>query len=371
MTITQDHSTAQVPDVSHGSIVRILEVQMSDREHFVGGIGRVIASGMADGQPFINIRLGEHDLEQVVTAMQWEVLVDALSDSPRRYTLVSHGVTGSGGNDLSAGSLVRVISPLSGDRSWTIGRTGEARTCGDLCVIVDLKDPDSGLMRGVHCDRWEVIAVPVATLRAAEEPPIVGPFGAPDVPEGTRIRAVRVRGVTRMEGLEGTVLRHQPDDVRGTGFSESALQGSNGVYCRFDNGDAWYVEQWQVLAEAPVAVETPVVETPVEEPVAPVAPIDGTQTPEYRELLSKYAQSIDIINARIGDEANDRGWCSDYERVLEEVNRELQSIGSPFEMVGRQREYRVSWSEDYTITVTRSTVVTAGSESEAEGIARS
>ena len=66
--------------------------------------------------------------------------------------------------------------------------------------------------------------------------------------------------------------------------------------------------------------------------------------------------AIDMIGQRLIEESEKRGWCSEFDEIIQEVNG---SMPGPFELPTRVKEYNVNWTETYTITVYRSTTVEA------------
>lgn len=92
---------------------------------------------------------------------------------------------------------------------------------------------------------------------------------------------------------------------------------------------------------------------------------------EWREkhdtIRSQAFDAIDMIGQRLIEESERRGWCSEFDQIIEEVNSNLPG---PFLLPSREREYEVTWSETYYVTVNRSITVTARNESEAEDYAR-
>lgn len=72
--------------------------------------------------------------------------------------------------------------------------------------------------------------------------------------------------------------------------------------------------------------------------------------------------AINIIGERLIQESQDRAWCSEFDEIIEDVNGKLPG---PFLLPTRERDYEVSWTETYTVTVHRSTVVTARNEEHA------
>lgn len=80
----------------------------------------------------------------------------------------------------------------------------------------------------------------------------------------------------------------------------------------------------------------------------------------------QFMDSIDIISERLLSEAENRGWCSEYDDIVQDINSALPL----YEMETREREYTVSWTETYVIRVDRSETYTAKNPEEAEDQAR-
>lgn len=70
-------------------------------------------------------------------------------------------------------------------------------------------------------------------------------------------------------------------------------------------------------------------------------------------------RAIQIIGDRLIQESEDRQWCSEFDEIIDDVNRALPGW---LQLPVREREYEVSWTETYTLTVHRSTTVTARNE---------
>jgi hypothetical protein len=82
----------------------------------------------------------------------------------------------------------------------------------------------------------------------------------------------------------------------------------------------------------------------------------------HDEAKEQARRAISIIGERLIQESNDRDWCSEFDNIIETVNGQLPSW---LELPVRKREYEVTWSEEYTITVHRSATVTARDEQDA------
>jgi hypothetical protein len=80
----------------------------------------------------------------------------------------------------------------------------------------------------------------------------------------------------------------------------------------------------------------------------------------------QFSDSINVIGKALMEEAERRGWCSEYDEFVESINSQL-----PFhDLPTREREYEVTWTESYIVRVDRSVTYTAKSPEEAEDLAR-
>lgn len=77
---------------------------------------------------------------------------------------------------------------------------------------------------------------------------------------------------------------------------------------------------------------------------------------KHDTIRSQAFDAIDMIGQRLIEESEKRGWCSEFDEIIQEVNA---SMPGPFELPTRVKEYNVCWSETYTVTVYRSTTVEA------------
>lgn len=85
---------------------------------------------------------------------------------------------------------------------------------------------------------------------------------------------------------------------------------------------------------------------------------------EFRQQTWK---CLEIIGERLIQEAENRGWCEEFDRIIDEVNDELPGA---FALPMRQHEYEVTWTQTVTVNVDMSATFTARSEEEAEEMAR-
>jgi hypothetical protein len=82
----------------------------------------------------------------------------------------------------------------------------------------------------------------------------------------------------------------------------------------------------------------------------------------HDNLKHQAFDAIRIIGERLIRESNDRGWCSEFDEIIDDVNA---SLPGPFALPTRERDFVVSWTEQYTVTVRRSATVTARDEDSA------
>lgn len=87
---------------------------------------------------------------------------------------------------------------------------------------------------------------------------------------------------------------------------------------------------------------------------------------KYDKAMDEARRAISAIGERLITESNDRDWCSEFDEIIDDVNGNLPGW---LQLPTRERDYTVSWTETYTITVNRSTSVTARNEEQACNIA--
>ena len=77
---------------------------------------------------------------------------------------------------------------------------------------------------------------------------------------------------------------------------------------------------------------------------------------KYDDIRTDAMRAISTIGDRLICESNDRNWCSEFDEIIDDVNNALPGW---LQLPTREREYEVRWTETYTVTVCRSTTVTA------------
>ena len=77
-------------------------------------------------------------------------------------------------------------------------------------------------------------------------------------------------------------------------------------------------------------------------------------TKMYRQILADADKAMLVISGRLITESQDRDWCDEFDNIIEEVNEELPSR---FQLEARERDYNVTWTETYIVTVQRNEIV--------------
>lgn len=83
---------------------------------------------------------------------------------------------------------------------------------------------------------------------------------------------------------------------------------------------------------------------------------------KYDQAREEAMRAIAMIGDRLIQESNDRNWCSEFDGLIDDANENLPGW---LQLPVRERDYEVSWTESYTVTVSRSTTVTARNEEHA------
>ena len=89
-------------------------------------------------------------------------------------------------------------------------------------------------------------------------------------------------------------------------------------------------------------------------------------TKMYRKIYADADQAMEIISRRLIEEAQDRDWCDEFDHIIEEVNEKLPSR---FQLEARERNYNITWTETYTVTIQRHVNLDATSADAAHDLA--
>lgn len=88
---------------------------------------------------------------------------------------------------------------------------------------------------------------------------------------------------------------------------------------------------------------------------------------EFNEFKENAYKALEIIGDRLISESDHRGWCDEFDRIIDEVN---ESLPGNFQLPTRERDYEVEWTEYVTVQVSCSTTVRARNQIDAVDAAR-
>ena len=74
----------------------------------------------------------------------------------------------------------------------------------------------------------------------------------------------------------------------------------------------------------------------------------------HNKLRTEAQGAIQFIGERLIEESERRDWCSEFDSIIDDVNMGLPAWG---QLPDRTREYTVTWSEEYRVTVQRQATV--------------
>lgn len=176
---------------------------------------------------------------------------------------------------------------------------------------------------------------------------------------GTKVRALYIPSITDTindDGATGQIVEvtevreSQPHNDRSGEWTSGPV-----AYAKFERSTGYtqlfYMSEWEVVTDD---------ESPVPAP-------EQTETDLLRQRLTDLQQQYDrqrneamntltIISDRLIAEANNRGWCNEYDEIVERINNDLPNW---LQLAEREGEYEVTWTETYTVTIDRTATVTA------------
>jgi predicted RNase H-like nuclease (RuvC/YqgF family) len=175
-----------------------------------------------------------------------------------------------------------------------------------------------------------------------------------DLKAGDKIKALAVPGLSDQQVTElspGVYLRHS-----------SVVP--NHIICNFDGLGDVVVTQWELVECADA--------TPTEQRDNEIERLNermkflADEIAVKNTYIDNLKKALQIINARLNSEASDRGWCDEFDRILESVNREIASdAGGCYTLEGNEREFQVEVRGSSYVSWTHVVTVTARNEKEA------
>lgn len=177
-----------------------------------------------------------------------------------------------------------------------------------------------------------------------------------DLKAGDKIKPIRVSGLAEEEianlGL-GTYVRHSSVTPRH-------------IVCTFSSGDM-LVTEWE-LVECADATPTEQRDNEIERLNDRIKQLSDDFTNSGVKIID-LKQALRIVNERLNEEAKDRGWCSEYDEILSEVNDRIQrEANGVYQLQGLKREWKFSVQGTATVEWEEEVTVEASTEDEARSL---
>lgn len=80
---------------------------------------------------------------------------------------------------------------------------------------------------------------------------------------------------------------------------------------------------------------------------------------EFSEFKDAAYKLRDIVGEKLIEESDNRGWCDEFDKIISEVNDQLRW---DLQLPTREKTYNVTWTEEFTVVVSKNIEVTAASE---------
>lgn len=189
---------------------------------------------------------------------------------------------------------------------------------------------------------------------------------------GDKVRAKYIPSVTGRDGREWTndyVFTVSRVDPNYPWFEDGESKNGPVVWGDFidpDSGAAWhyYVTQWETI------VDTDIVEPPLSEQEQRIKDLEAQNEAlrqTIRRIESEAVSAIASIGQTLIDESNDRDWCEEFDRLIDQKNSVLPDW---LQLPTRSRDWIVTWTDYVSISIPRSTTVTAATIDEAISMAQ-
>jgi len=166
---------------------------------------------------------------------------------------------------------------------------------------------------------------------------------------GDKVRAISVPAISAYDGAVCTVTSVEYNFAARVATIRGEFQSKQNP----EDTESWVFSEWEPVAsnEAGEALATDIVEPRM----IPVADHDRTveslQAVNRRleQSVSDWRHDFEAYAGRVLEEAVDRDWCSEYERVMSDVEAMLRVATLP----QRDEERDFYWEETYVVTVRR------------------
>lgn len=173
---------------------------------------------------------------------------------------------------------------------------------------------------------------------------------------GDKVVAYGIPLYERYEGRVATVTAVNAESLAVHGEFQSIEKPDDSINLAFT--------RWEPVTEQTVDSHY----TTLEQQIATLTTERDTLCRRYESLErtfttrdEQFRSSIKLISDRMNEEAINRGWCSEFSKIIGEINADLPL----YELEGGKQEYTVAWTETFTVKVRRYSTYEAASEEDA------
>ena len=198
-----------------------------------------------------------------------------------------------------------------------------------------------------------------------------------EVAVGTIVKATFIPMIT------GTDQDTSGEGVLATGLNVTVTKVNKGfdgkitaVYAEFSRGSytvEYHFTEWETLDQTTfLPVEHPFDKFTPEELKASLIAVQKQYfdeqaknvrlEKEFSEFKDAAFKLRDVVGERLIEESNDRGWCAEFDQIIEKINEGLRW---DLQLPTRQKTYNVTYREEFTVSVTRNKKIVAASEKDA------
>lgn len=177
-----------------------------------------------------------------------------------------------------------------------------------------------------------------------------------DLKVGDKIKPIEVPGVTDVSGLGiGVVTRNNTETT--VPHIMADFRSPAGTL-------NFVVYQWE-LVECADATPAEQQDNEIERLKARIKELEDATTGQVL-MIGDLKSALKIVNERLNQEAEHRGWCSEFNDILDQVNSRIENEANGcFTLEGNTKEYEVLVEGEATVSWTYTVTVEARSEDDA------
>lgn len=178
---------------------------------------------------------------------------------------------------------------------------------------------------------------------------------------GETLRQILIGQIVTVEDIaDGTYYAR--NEVTG---KEQAVTGRH-PFAHFNDEKRYYFTEWEFVDDTPEPEVSPEIQA-LNQQIAALKERLEIEGQRWSKIYNQFLESMETISRRLHEEAEYRGWCGEFDDIIDEVN---DLLPGPHYLDKREHEYEVSWEETYTVTVYRTASYTAHSADDALALAK-